>query len=492
VHLPETHWEVLKREVIDTGLCTRCGSCVGVCPAAALAVSDEMGECLPGLIGDCKPCAGECAMSCPGQYVDFPALNLALHGRQPESCLLGNYRRLYIAHAADETIRSAGASGGIITSAVKHLFDAGRIEGAYVMGMDSRRPYFPRSFLARNAGEAQSAAQSKYTVSLHNAGLASVEGAGGHLAYVGLPCQVHSLRKLQQAGHAAARRFRYVLGIYCGNIMHFSSTEAFLRKEGVRDLSTVVRLEFRAGKWPGNMRVELQGGRVIEMPKFHANYLIPFHIMKRCLLCADLTNEFADISGGDAWAPVYEERGEGFSVMIVRTPRGRQITDEMIRQGKLAARTIGYDEIVAMHSHGLDLKKRGVFIRISRRAGRGRRVPQYGFALESSVSLSRRLMDWVMDIVFRMCWSATGKRLIRLVPNRLLGPTFQGTRRWWKGVTRTTKRGGLGTLRFAIDPPGDRASADWRALGRDPSGVFYEEADSGGTAADQTASRVEP
>ncbi len=71
------------------------------------------------------------------------------------------------------------------------------------------------------------------------------------------------------------------------------------------------------------MRVELKSGRIIELKKFHANYLIPFHILRNSLYCTDLTNEFTDISGGDAWAPVYEERGKGFSMVISEVKKGR-------------------------------------------------------------------------------------------------------------------------------------------------------------------------
>ena len=66
--------------------------------------------------------------------------------------------------------------------------------------------------------------------------------------------------------------------------------------------------------------------RSFELPKFHANYLIPFHILKNSLLCTDLTNEYTDISGGDAWAPVYEERGKGFSMVISRSETDRKFS----------------------------------------------------------------------------------------------------------------------------------------------------------------------
>lgn len=457
----------LKSEVIDADLCLRCGTCVGVCPHGLLEIDDDLGRCLPVRRADsdlCARCDAECYLACPGRYVDFPALNQAVHSRQPDSCLTGVYRDLWVAHATDEGIRRLGSSGGVITAVIKHLFDTGRIEGAYVQAMDPARPYFPKPLLARSYEQAQTASDSKYTVCPHNVLLNDIDSEGGPLCFVGVPCQVHAIRKLQQAGHPVAGRFRYVIGPYCGNILRFDSTRAFLAKQGVTDLNEVVSLAYRAGEWPGNMRVRLRSGRVIEMPKFHANYLIPFYIMRRCLLCTDLTNEFTDISGGDAWAPVYEERGKGFSIMVVRTEQGRQLADEMIDQGRLSVTPIERDEAIAMHSHGLDLKKRGAFLRIARRRLRRRPVPQYGYDLAPGVPLARRLMETVMGLIFRICWTAPARRAIQCVPDRVIGWMFRRARTKWKAATRTAKRTGIGTMRFHVEEPGGEASADVHAV----------------------------
>lgn len=470
--VPREAFQRLKAEVIDTGLCHCCGTCAGVCPHGVLRMCDQLSDCLPELIGDCSDCDDECHLGCSGKYVDFPMLNKVLHGAQPESYLLGNYCDLWVAHATDEHIRREGASGGVVTAVVKHLFDTGRIEGAYVMGMDPQRPYFSKSYLALSYEQAQQASGSKYAVAPHNVQLSQISPEGPPLCYVGLPCQVHSLRKLQHAGHRVARRFRYVVGPYCGNILRFSSTRSFLNKHGVYDMNEVVCLAYRAGEWPGNLRVELRSGRIIEIPKFHANYLIPFYIMKRCLLCADMTNEFTDISGGDAWAPVYEERGKGFSMMVVRTPIGKELTDEMIREGKLDVTPISGEDTVAMHSHGLDLKKRGVFLRIRRRKVIRKAVPNYGFELAPGVPVSRRVMEAVMWLIFRFCWTELGRELIQLVPNRLISAVFRRARTQWKSATCATKRTGLGTIRFVVHRPGGKASQDWKESRRDSLAGF--------------------
>lgn len=446
-------WTTLRRDVIDAGLCTRCGSCCAL-GHGAVAVPDPLGSCLPALTGPADAIDPAAVEACSGADVNIPALNEQLFGRQPESYLLGVYRSLAIAHATDPAVRRGGASGGILSAALCWLLETGRIEGAWVQAMDPQRPYFPRSCLATTREDILAAAQSKYVISPHNIGLETIDPDGGPLAYVGLPCQVHSIRKLQAIDHPLTRRFQYVLGPYCGNILHFSSTRDFLARHGADDLDQIESLAFRAGEWPGKMRVEFADGRVIEMPKFHANYLIPFHIMRRCLLCTDLANDLADLSGGDAWAPVYEQRGKGFSLMIARSDRGAELADALIREGKVWAEEIDFDGAVAMHSHGLDLKKRGSFLRIASRARGGQPVPRYGYRLAPGVPLSRRAMEAVMGLIFRICWTRLARSAMRAIPNRWIGWLFEKARTRWKGATRATKRTGLGTIRFDVDPPG--------------------------------------
>ena len=118
--------------------------------------------------------------------------------------LLGNYENLYVGHATDATVRSRGASGGIISAVLHHLLDEGKIDGALVLGMDEESPWQARVQIARSSAQIRAAAQSKYSLSPVNVALRELEHEDGDFAYVGLPCQVHSLRKLQAIGHPAA------------------------------------------------------------------------------------------------------------------------------------------------------------------------------------------------------------------------------------------------------------------------------------------------
>jgi coenzyme F420 hydrogenase subunit beta len=190
------------------------------------------------------------------------------------------------------------------------------------------------------------------------------------------------------------------------------------------------------------MRVEMNSGKTYELKKFHANYLIPFHILKNSLFCTDLANEFTDISGGDAWSPKYEERGQGYSIIIPRSKAGKGIIDDMIREGRLEVLPCSEEESITMHSHGYDFKKRGSFIRIGFRKILFRPVPDYGYRL-SHFPTSRYFMEILISGLFLLLGTGIARRIVELFRPSFIGRLFEKTRTTWKKSTHSIKRKNL-------------------------------------------------
>jgi len=424
---------------MTAGLCTRCGTCVGL-GGGRVVFDDRAGRYLPRIVEDLPEGLTERILAgCSAQDVPFPESDQMVFGsasrRHP---YLGHAKLIGIGYSTDESVRARASSGGILTSILLWLIETGEIQGAVVTGMDPAEPWRPRTYIARNAGEILDAAQSKYIITSVNEILPEMESFDGDLAYVGLPCQVHSVRKLQRSADPSLRRVRYVIGPYCGNTLHASSIRSLLASHGVRDLAGIESLRFRDGEWPGNLRIRLRSGETIEMPKFHANYLIPFHIMKRCLVCTDLSNEFTDIAGGDAWSPVYEERGKGFSIVIGRSEKGVECLRRMEDAGRIRVMPIEAEEAIRMHTHGFDLKKRGAFIRIAIRRRLGRDAPEYGYRL-GGFPPARYALELVISSLFAILGTAPARWMLERVSPRLLGKMFVKLRTIWKRGTRGIK-----------------------------------------------------
>ena len=89
--------------VVKRGLCTGCGTCIGMCSPNALELTIDWnkGIYLPQLDEEkCNHC-GVCLEVCPGHSVDFKQLNRDIFGREPEDAIMGNYRNCYLGHATD-------------------------------------------------------------------------------------------------------------------------------------------------------------------------------------------------------------------------------------------------------------------------------------------------------------------------------------------------------------------------------------------------------
>ncbi|MBU1009082.1 MAG: Coenzyme F420 hydrogenase/dehydrogenase, beta subunit C-terminal domain [Bacteroidetes bacterium] len=431
--------DALQR-VMRSHLCNRCGSCVGLSGGSVQFV-EKTGAYRPTVTGPIDDAlAGLLWKACPGKSFDFVENRKRIYPETPNfHTFTGPYFRIGIGHATDGGIRKAGASGGVISAVLIWLLEKKMIEGAVVLGMSADEPWLTQAFIATSREQILEAAQSKYIISSVNEILPAMEAFRGRLAYVGLPGQIQSVRLLQAMNHPSVKNIRYIFGPFYGNTLHFSSITSFLRTYGEKDYRNISRLYFRYGEWPGNMRVEFSSGRVITLKKFHANYLIPFHILRNSLYCTDLTNEFTDISGGDAWAPVYEERGKGFSMIISRSAQGESILQQMISEGALRFSQIDEQEAISMHSHGYDFKKRGGFIRIKFRKMLGKSVPDYGYR-PAGFAFSRYLMEIVISSLFILMGTRFARWLVELFPPALIGGIFERTRTIWKKSTYSVKR----------------------------------------------------
>ncbi len=430
------------RAIVRGGLCNRCGSCVGL-SGGCIVFDDKEGRYLPKVLTD----PGEETMetilnACSGRAFNFPENREKIYGNAPFHRYTGSYQSISIGHATDETVRSQAASGGIISAILIYLLRNNLIQGAVVTGMSKTKPWLTEAFIATTEAEILEAAQSKYIITSVNEILPEMEAFEGKLAYVGLPGQVQSIRLLQKMGHASVKNIAYIFGPFYGNTLHFSSIKSFIRSYGEKDYRQISRLYFRYGEWPGNMRVEMQGGKAYQLKKFHANYLIPFHIVKNSLICTDLTNEFTDVSGGDAWAPVYEERGKGFSMVFARSDKGEALIRRMETEGWLSLQPLDLETSIAMHSHGYDLKKRGAFIRMRWMRLLGMKTPDYGYEIKD-FGVSRYAMELVIDSLFVLFGTRLARWTVAQLPPAFIGKVFEKSRNIWKKSTKNIKRENL-------------------------------------------------
>ncbi|PIR41818.1 MAG: hypothetical protein COV30_01340 [Candidatus Yanofskybacteria bacterium CG10_big_fil_rev_8_21_14_0_10_37_15] len=434
---------------LNTDLHTRSGTEVGI-SGGALRLEEKDGDYL--VIKTANNDIPEiCLKASSDLGINYPKLNKFIFGKLPENWLIGNYKKIFVGHTTDESIRRNGASAGIVSGMQLYLLDKNMIDGAVTLRMRKDKPYLTEPIIATTKQEILEGAQSKYATSPVNQILSQMPGPYKSLSYTGLPEQIASIRKLQALNHESVKSINYILGIFYGESYGFSAIKSVLRSHGVRDIDQIKSLAYREGEWPGHMKIKLKNGKIISIPKLHANYLIPSHITPYSLYQVDYTSELADVSVGDAWAPSYEKRGEGWSVVIARTEKGLELIEKMMSENFLKLKEISPEELIEMHSHGLDLKKRGAFIRITKRREKGLPVPEYGYE-PINIPSGRKRFEMLLCMMFKIFQSRLMIWTLEHLPISLIGWFFIKARNFWKKSTKSTKKGGLSNLQFKIIP----------------------------------------
>lgn len=448
-------FERLQEEVIQPGLCTHCGTCVGLSDGALEMRLSGRGP-LPAISPYHRPVLNEDAyLACPGKGINYPSLYQEIFGGLPDNWLVGHIRKIFTGYAGCLEVRRSGSSGGIITQVLLYLLSQGMVDGAVVLRHGWPQPWQSVPIIARTAAEIKAASQSVYVPTSVNTILGEMEKFEGRLAYVGLPDQIASLRRLQQLNHPGAMKVTIVIGPYVGTFFYLSAIESYLRSNGVNNLSQVSDLHYRTGDWPGCLQIVTRSGKVLKAQKFYYNYLIPFYITQSSLLGVDFTNELADISVGDAWHPRYEssaQRGEnpgGIAVVLARSFQAEALLAQMQSIGELVLHETGLQDALSMHGHMLDFKKRGSFIRIAWRKVFHKPVPDYGYR-PIDIPLSRYLVELVISGMIHLSQTTLARKLIEIIPLWIVGPIFAGVRKFWKSISKPAKRRGLSQTRFVV------------------------------------------
>ena len=323
--------------VVKGGLCTGCGTCVGLCPeeAVEMLMDYSKGIYVPWVDEErCNQC-GVCLAVCPGHTVDFKQLNLDIFGRESEDILVGNYSNCYTGYATDPKIRYDSASGGLLTALLIFALEEGVIDGALVTRMSEKNPLEPEPFITRTRDEIVSAAKSKYCPVPANTAFGEIIKEDGRFAMVGLPCHIQGVRKAEMVNRKLKEKIVLHLGLFCNHTPSFLATEYILRNMKVKK-QEVKKLDYRGEGWPGSMKIGLENREIsISLSDYWESGFGSFFYPLRCLSCIDALSELADISFGDAWLPEFSDDRLGQSMVISRTKVGQQILERAIRQGAI-------------------------------------------------------------------------------------------------------------------------------------------------------------
>jgi coenzyme F420 hydrogenase subunit beta len=315
--------ESLEKEVVSAEKCTGCAACVVVCPLRCLVYSEEK----PKIVNECTAC-GICAQICPRYDFSLPAIEKFVFGRErkPEENF-GIYRRIVIAQARDKSILQVCQDGGIVTALLMFALENGLVDGAVVSGVSENRPFYPVPRLATTPKEVLECAGTRYFYSPNL--IAFQEGIKQKkesLAFVGTPCQIHALRRIEMVPlKKYAKPLRLTIGLMCTESFTYEGLmEKIIQGELGINPHDISKMNIK-----GKVLVNTKSGEIKTISLKDAKK----YTRKGCASCTDFSAELADISAG----------GLGLSdwtFTIIRTEKGEELFQNAEREGLLKTKPI--------------------------------------------------------------------------------------------------------------------------------------------------------
>ena len=315
----------LKKYVLEEGLCTGCGACVGLCPYQVI-YHDRTVQ-----LHHCDLEDGKCYAFCPRTTTDLAALRALLFEPDDLTPEIGAVKCYYFSQAVDPELRKIAQHGATVTALMELALAEDLIDSAIV---SSRNQEFmqngaivnDRVTLRKNAG-------SKFTVSPTIAAFNQlVTEDKGNIGVVATPCQALALAKMKLVKEDTAKidQLILVVGLYCGWTLSAEKYTKLLFQNDI-DLESITGMDVPAGE------------NVLELYTNNDVKSVPFDevqdcIREACLYCMDSTAEYADVSVGSARFAGNWEDVRKWNQLVVRTEKGRELVDLAIKKGVLEVR----------------------------------------------------------------------------------------------------------------------------------------------------------
>ena len=320
----------------------------------------------------------------------------------PDAIVVGNVLNCYLAYSSNSDIRLRGQSGGIVSSLLIFALEEELIDGAVVARMSRKNPLSPEIFIAKSREEVIDASKSKYCPIPMNIIVKRVLGEVGRYAIVGIPCQIHGMRKAEKINRDLKKKVILHLGLLCDRTLNFLFQDYILSKINA-ERQEIQEFVYRSKEWrgwPGDLRIKLKNGKVENLSKEWRINLKPFFTPQRCYLCFDKLNQLADLSLGDAWLPKFKDDRKGVSILITRTETGEEIVNRAIDSGAIKAQNIPFEDVIKAQNPQEKILLLNNYLTASRFFGSG--IPEYDVQF-SKAPHNRKIGELIAFLDYMLC-----------------------------------------------------------------------------------------
>ena len=369
----------LKKWVIDPGFCTLCGACEAACPVHALKIEGDkllyVHDCSK-LMEFCPICYDVCPHT---DALLLETLSFVTDAPQMRENL-GYYRKILLAQAVDPKVRELSHSGGVVTAILLNSIEKKFIDSAIVSRSEEEAPLKLQPsislvpddiFSAVDAGYSPSAVAKAFGKAVHEYGKTKI-------AFVGTPCQVLAIRKLESWEHKIMDSLKLVIGFIC--LWSFSLKPLL---ESIEKTYQVKHSEIKKVTLNKEYVVHTKE-RTVRIPIKE----VEKHILNSCLTCTDYTSQLADISVGGAH-PLEE-----WSTVIIRTETGEKVFNDALKSGVIRTKSIEEEPEVFAHLLEMaDFKRKIALEEIERKRAAKEPIPLASLRLTYLLPKELRLLS---------------------------------------------------------------------------------------------------
>ena len=395
------------RDMVRSGLCIGCGSCVAQAPMEATMHFDRYRQLRPaGSAAWLRSGSERLSRTCPfsPRAADEDALAAELFPHAPRhDASVGRYEAAYVGHVAEQEFRREGSSGGMTSWMAAELLRRHLVDGvAHVVPADPASDgRFFRYSVSRTVAELRAGAQSRYYPVELSQVLATILAEPGRYAVVGIPCFIKAVQLLRREYPLLRERIRYTLGLFCGHMKSARFVESLAWQSGV-EVDELACIDFRSksperqANWY-HARLQLRDGRSTGKDWWHladGDWGAGFFMDAACNACDDVVAETADISFGDAWVEPYASDWQGSNVVVVRSPDLARLVSDGIADGRLQLKAVDSAFVAATQAAGLRQRREGLAYRLARRRGGVR--PRKRFVDHAATPALRRKLIYAM------------------------------------------------------------------------------------------------
>ena len=242
---------------------------------------------------------------------------------------LGNICDLYSCQAVDHDFLRHGTDGGVVNALLNFMFQENLIDGAIVA--KTKAPFSREPFFAKSKEDLLSASGLKLGISQqldevqryhsYSSSLPKISNTKfKKLAVVGTPCQIYTIRCMQNLGIIPSQNIEFCLGLFCYENFEFDQhkIEQFEREFNI--------------KFEDIEKIKIKKDLIIQLKGVESLLHIPFEDLKdymrpACDACSDFTNVYADVSFGGLGS------SENFTTVITRTKKGCKLLAEALKRG---------------------------------------------------------------------------------------------------------------------------------------------------------------